>query len=302
MAFPRFVLLGYCMDLSGKGNDECYGSLWDRRTQPDMYDKFWMDEYSDPFFGIMVLGIQQRVLSFLVRFAMFMLHDLTDTALLESPPQDFSPLTPETEVGYDSLAMIAAETPYREPANLDLDRIAALLASKFDDLADQIWLLREDPGYFEAQMRELKEHCPENMKDARGRQLPNIRSGGEELVWAGVLGRKIEYVYKQFEAFTKLHEEAERLKATQASYAATVSRHSKLPHDYAARPTTFGCFLRTVSAYPIGDSRMDSVHHRRCANTSSLHWKDPTPQRQRFTLRSILSNWTLPVHAFTGSL
>lgn len=170
---PEFA--NHYMDLRSQ-DAENYGQMKDRLTNPEHMDPRLSPPHEDAFNGSLVLEAQDRVLSFLARWVKMILHDFTEDGMLQTPVQPPANL-PKPNIGYTSLATIAAEAPYQRPDSLNFTRIASLLAAKHDHIADHIWSLREDPGYFEAQMLEYKEHRRELLVDISGRQHPICSEG-----------------------------------------------------------------------------------------------------------------------------
>jgi hypothetical protein len=72
---------------------------------------------------------------------------------------------------WSTLAFIAAEAPYRVPANLDFGRIRSVIAAKPSAAEDHIWVLREDPGHFADFVGDWSEHRLETLLDANGIRL-----------------------------------------------------------------------------------------------------------------------------------
>jgi hypothetical protein len=179
----------YVMDLVDDGDEGCYGKLWSLHEHPDKCAALGTRGYAVPHSGLLVLEAQERVLSFLVDCAKLLLHNFTEDSMLLSPPSPFeSTVAAKTKTEYSSWATIAAEAPYRRPANLDFDRISSLLAAKHDEAADHLWSLREDPSYFETHILESKEHRRELITDCYGRQHPVCSPGCEDQLWARVVG------------------------------------------------------------------------------------------------------------------
>jgi hypothetical protein len=177
------------MDLVDDGDEGCYGKLWSLHEHPDKCAALGTRGYAVPHSGLLVLEAQERVLSFLVDCAKLLLHNFTEDSMLLSPHSPFeSTVAAKTKTGYSSWATIAAEAPYRRPANLDFDRISSLLAAKHDEAADHLWSLREDPSYFETHILESKEHRRELITDCYGRQHPVCSPGCEDQLWARVVG------------------------------------------------------------------------------------------------------------------
>lgn len=273
-AFRWQYLLNHCMDLADQGGDQGYGKLWNQHDDPDMYATLGRQAYAQPFYGLLVLEAQDRVLSFLVKCAKLILHDYTEDLLLQSPLK--SPVSPIPDTaGFASLAALAAEAPYRQPANLDFARLATLLAAKRDEAADHLWSLREDPGYFEAHMLECKEHCVKAMKDVRGRQLPRLPSGDEDVEWASIVGLQIEYAFSMFEAYSDLHTKTALLHGMQQYYADGIDPKSDLPELYTSAILDLRYCLKKACEWPV-KLLMDGF----CAS----------PQMRQYFARSIKNN------------
>lgn len=236
-------LVNYRMDLTGSGIDESYGQLRDRHTHPDKWAALSSHLCSFPSDGMLVLEVQERILSFLVRCVKLILHDYTEEELLRRPLQTPASLTLGTDEEFTSLANMSAEAPYRAPAKLDLARIATLLAAKRDDVADHYWSLREDPGYFEARMLEAKEHLPETVKDASGKGHMIFRRGGEDLLWERVVLDQIAYSQLELGCYSALQAQAESLRDMQRSYADVIDPGVDLPGPFTDAIVTFRYYL-----------------------------------------------------------
>lgn len=81
-------LLNYCIDLRGEGGDKGYGKLWsciDHREKCKVLET--CATVTDPCLGVLVLEVQDRILSFLVRCAELILHDIPGDTLLHGPLQ-----------------------------------------------------------------------------------------------------------------------------------------------------------------------------------------------------------------------
>ncbi|KAF0329038.1 hypothetical protein GQ607_003706 [Colletotrichum asianum] len=167
----------YVMILHGARDAREYGKLVAWEEHPDAFEWMHTRRQFMPGEGLLVLEAQERTLSFLVKCCELILHDIPSDTLTT----DVFPVQPEPEFkneqeadGFDSLAAMAAEAPYRLPARLDLDRIQSLLGTKVAAARDHIWSLREDPGYFAEQLAEIKEHRQEMIKDINGNAHPTL--------------------------------------------------------------------------------------------------------------------------------
>ncbi|CEN59851.1 hypothetical protein ASPCAL02292 [Aspergillus calidoustus] len=125
--------------------------------------------------GLLVLEAERKILAFLEKCCRLIHLDIPeDTIVSDSLPIQPEPqLKRESELtGFDSLAVMAVEAPYRVPAKLNLDRIYSLLHAKASAAEDHLWSLRENPGYFTSTFHDTKEHRLEIIKDWNGGTHP----------------------------------------------------------------------------------------------------------------------------------
>ena len=87
-----------------------------------------------------ILEAQERVMKFLVHCCEQLLHDIPAAELLG----DKYPVQPEPMLksgmepdGFESLAVMAEEAPYRPPGRLDFGRVESLLAARTSAAEDQ---------------------------------------------------------------------------------------------------------------------------------------------------------------------
>ncbi|OJJ95933.1 hypothetical protein ASPACDRAFT_35201 [Aspergillus aculeatus ATCC 16872] len=186
-----------------------------------------------PGHGLLVLEAQARLLTFLVKCCRQLLPDIPvgdfDAFPILPPPQ----IKTESEVsGFESLRLMAAEAPYRVPAQLDLGRIESLLAARTSAAEDHLWALREDPEYFASAVLGLKEHRPEMLKDLRGRDHPDLRHSRKNVFWGRVLAPVVGNAYLNVEIFHQLSQQARALVSLQHQYAAQISPSQDLPEEF----------------------------------------------------------------------
>jgi len=239
----------HILDLTNPGGEDCYGRLWSRSADPDRFVALRSQEHQQPIHGFLVLEAQERILSFLVKCAKLILHDLTEVALLESPIQPFTKLS-KPDSGYASLATVAAEAPYQRPDSLDFSRIASLLAAKHDHMADHIWSLREDPEYYEAHMLECMEHQQELLVDRYGRQHPICSKEHEDKFWARVVAVHISRDYFHLEYLADLVSQANALENMQKQFTVESSTSPNYPEAYTAAILLFREHLMHAAGIP----------------------------------------------------
>ncbi|RGP64200.1 hypothetical protein FSPOR_8019 [Fusarium sporotrichioides] len=165
----------HTMILHGAATANDYGKLLDWDAHSDAFD--WMHTRKQflPGEGLLVLESQARLMLFLVDCCQEILHEVsTDTMTSDAYPVQPEPSLKndgDTSI-YTSLAVVAAEAPYRLPLSLDLERLASLLEAQMLAAEDHIWSLREDPAYFSNQFRDIKDHRQEVLADTQGKPHP----------------------------------------------------------------------------------------------------------------------------------
>lgn len=243
----------YTMLLNGKKGDE-YGKLLSWNDHEDAFDWMFTRIQYQPGEGLLILEAQDRLLSFLVDCCKEILHEISSTDLLSSeyPVQPEPPSKSENGVaGFDSLAVMAAEAPYRLPAHLNFGRIVSLLAARESAAEDHLWSLREDPGYFADRSLTFKEHRQEMLSDTRGQVHPLFHLHREHVFWSRVIGGIVSEAYLGLEMFAELRQQAQQLQELQAKYSSTISPARELPEEYLEALLKFQHYLNQASKGPI---------------------------------------------------
>lgn len=158
-----------------------------------------------------------------------------------------------TESGLASLAAAAAEAPYRLPMNLNLDRLKSMLAAKLEDAEDHLWALREDPGYFGAQLADAKEHRNEQISDKRGRKHSTIEDRlKSSILWQRLIGNSVVNAYANIEMWNVLLGQVVKLQALKEKHNKDISPGKDLPEEYAMAFYKFMHHLVQFTKGPIG--------------------------------------------------
>ncbi|KAK2755094.1 hypothetical protein FQN54_006623 [Arachnomyces sp. PD_36] len=262
-AIVPIFLNEYVMILNGMtGNTRDYGKLMAWSEHPDAFD--WMHQQKQflPGEGLVILEAQQRVLAFLVQCCLQLLHDIPEASLTSDSytvlpePQ----LKPESEItGFDSLGVMAAEAPYRVPAELDLSLVESLLAARTSAAEDHLWALREDPDYFSRAVLEAMEHRQEMMKDLDGKSHPLVRRGRQEVIWGRVTSSIVSDAYLELEFFADLSNQAKNLVLLQRQYAADISPSKDLPEEYLEALLRFRHHLNQAAKGPLNNLKFATV-------------------------------------------
>jgi hypothetical protein len=244
----------HVMILHGATDAQSYGELvaWD--DHPDAFE--WMHTMRQfiPGEGLLVLEIQERLLDFLVQCCGAILHDVpADTLTSGAVPLQPEPhLKAEAEAtGFESLAVMAAEAPYRVPARPDFARIEALLEAKTLAAKDHIWALREDPAYLSEIIGDIKEHRQEMLKDTRGKTHPALEPLRDGIFWARITGTLVVQAYVDLEVFSELHRLAKQLRLLHGKYAAQITPADDLPGDLLTAILRFRHYLNQAAKHPL---------------------------------------------------
>lgn len=246
-------LNNYVFILNGATEADQYGKLlaWD--DHDDAFD--WMTSRKQflPGEGLLVLEAQQRLLHFLVHCCRLILHDMSDQDITS----DKFPILPEPQLkteaeveGFESLAVMAAEAPYRVPQRLDLARVRSLLQARASAAEDHLWALREDPNYFAECLMECKEHRQEMLIDTNKDVHPANTKLRRGTLWARIIGSTIVESYLRLEIFTELSRQAQELQSLQSKYEGKISPLKNLPDDYLRALLKFRYYLDQAAKGP----------------------------------------------------
>lgn len=244
----------HTMFLHGGTDPDTYGRLvpWD--SDPDAFDLMHSRKQFLPGEGLIILEAQARVLKFLVDCCHIILHDIPQDTLVSNAfapdPEPILKSDSET-LGFASLAVMAAEAPYRLPARLSFERLESLLGAKRSAGEDHIWALREDPAYFAECVLITQDHRQETMKDTEGQPHPVTHRVRENKLWARVIGSIIAESYLSLSCFSELHEQSKRLSTLQKRYEAEISPSKDLPKDYLKALLLFRYYLEQIAKGPM---------------------------------------------------
>lgn len=232
-------LLGYTIFMDG-AKTETYGKLVSWDDDKDAADLLFSQRQFSPGEGLRVFELQEKIYPFLVKCCELILHDLVeDGSLLGGEvaiPSETSTAAAKTSEPSSvteilpSLATISAEAPYRLPANLDLERLRAIFAARLSAAEDNLWLLREDPGYFADTIMDWSEHRNDRLPDTRGQPHPTGPQTTQ--FWERVIRNVIADAYTGFETWSLLYRSVNQLCALKEKYKNDISYDRQLPEEY----------------------------------------------------------------------
>ncbi|PNP44481.1 hypothetical protein TGAMA5MH_03786 [Trichoderma gamsii] len=252
-AIERSFLNEYTMILHRVTVAEEYGKLISWDDHPDAFDWMYTQKQFSPGDGLIILEAQNRLMKFLVDCCQHILHDIDKGQLISSTYS----IQPEPTLrsrnescGFESLALMAAEAPYRVPAQLDFGRIESLLAAKTRAAEDHLWALREDPTYFRQHLLDAQEHRQELIKDTYDRPHPTLNPRRIHLFRARVVGNVLAEAYLELEFYSELYQQAQELGSLRRKYESKISQLDDLPREYMVALLTFRHFIvQTVKGH-----------------------------------------------------
>jgi hypothetical protein len=258
---PAFLNL-YSMILNGAAATASeYGKLVDWDTDPEGCWKVSTGRQFMPGDGLLVLEIQDRILGFLVACCKLLLHDISEHDLTS----DAYPVLPGPNFtsdaalnGFESLAVLAAEAPYRPPSRIDWPRIESMLAAQVADCESHILELREDPGYFADRLSTQKEHRLEMLPDVNGQKHPYLgpSGNGNTLFWTFVVRNFLAEAYLRYEIFSELRNQAGSLGMLHEKYGTRLSPSRDLPGVYRKALLRFKHYLSQAAKGPISQLKI----------------------------------------------
>ncbi|KPI41029.1 uncharacterized protein AB675_8031 [Cyphellophora attinorum] len=239
---PAF-LHGYIMLFRGRDDAESYGEIVKIDEHRHGIELLFTQKEPHAGLGLLILEIQDRIIAFLLKCARDILFDFSDTQVFDSEVRLEPPSASELGSGFTSLAILAAEAPYRVPYQLDMPRIESLLAAKRDQAADHLWSLREDPKYFMHAINEVAEHQVEQLNSSRGRSHAFSRQEQQDFLWEDAVSTVLTTSYLELETWSELESQARSLGTMYLKYGPTLRVQDDLPADFYYAILTFRYWL-----------------------------------------------------------
>jgi hypothetical protein len=178
----------------------------------------------EPRHGFLILGIQERLYTFLVDCCKEILHDIpVDSWISDAFPIQPAPsIKADTDAtGFPSLSVLAAEAPYRAPTELDMGAIVSLLAPRTAAAED-----RQDPLFLRDQVLEAKEHLPLLIGNPR-KGVPD-----EDRMWELAVLQVLREAFQHLEMFSLLRQQVEELKHLNTRHASSLPPKNDPPAEY----------------------------------------------------------------------
>ncbi|KAG0272108.1 hypothetical protein BGZ95_012158 [Linnemannia exigua] len=223
----------YTVMFTGRNTPETYGQVYSWDDHTDAASWLFSNRGVHPGYGLQILEVQERVYHFLLECCLQILHDMPRESLMvdDSPIESEPPALSIDEGRSNSLAAVAAMTPYRLPASLDLTRLQGLVAAKRSAMEDHIWSLREDPSYFADSVLDMKEHRQELLPDTKGRQHSLMKPHPSKRFWDRVAVGVVSEAYFYLEIWNDLHSQIGKVMFLQQKYEGDIKYDDDLPNE-----------------------------------------------------------------------
>jgi hypothetical protein len=185
----------------------------------------------DPSVGLVILETQSRILNFVVKCAKSVLHDIAEDQVLSDayPKQPaLFPLSRENGAETVTIPSLSEEGPYHVPHAMDFEALLTLTEAKRNECEDNMWALREDPGYFAEMALSRAEHRQESVLDVNGQEHP---FKGTPLFWDRILSNLAGEVYNYLMSWTIARDFVKRIKALHHKHAQELAIDKPLPKE-----------------------------------------------------------------------
>ncbi len=248
--------------ISDRQMDRDYGKLVQWEDRPDAFDWMATRRQFQPGEALLILEAQERLMDFLLSCVKQLLHDIPDCQLISDlcPIQPEPPSKSEIDVaGHASLAVMAAERSYRLPADLDLSRVSSLLSAITVAKEDNLWSLREDPGYFAQWLLDHSEHRVERLIDTRGKKHPTLHQKQEDIFWGRVIPKVVDEICFDLELLSELSRQALYLRDLQVKYNGQIIPENNLPAEYQDALIAFRYNLNQAAKRPMNALRTEVI-------------------------------------------
>ncbi|GJJ74589.1 hypothetical protein EMPS_06947 [Entomortierella parvispora] len=217
---------GFTMMLTGQNSPSTYGKL------STTFGLKMPDRGVKPGVGLLILKAQERVYRFLVDCCLHVLQMTREAAMADATSiEPEPPALCMIDGQMHSLADVVSAAPYSVPAKLELGRLRDLVAARRSAAEDHIWSFREDPGYFENAIIEMREHRQEMLLDTHGRQHSLMAPSGWNDFWRRVIRKVILEANCFLEAWHDLLSQIDELIALQKKYEGQLKEDSPLPNE-----------------------------------------------------------------------
>jgi len=228
---PGFLNL-YTMMFTGHNSPSTYGRLYSFDEHDDAFAWQWCGQGHLPGMGLLILEVQERVYRFLVNCCLHILQETRETATADNTSiEPEPPVLSMIDGPVYSLADVAAATPYSVPVKLDLGYLRELIAARRSAAEDHFWSIREDPGYFENAILEMKDHRQEALLDIYGRPHSLVAPRLSNEFWRRVFHKVIIEANGLLDVWHILLSQIDELISLLKKYEGQLKEEAPLPEE-----------------------------------------------------------------------
>ncbi|CAD6586423.1 MAG: hypothetical protein ASARMPREDX12_002366 [Alectoria sarmentosa] len=279
---PRVV--GHSMLLTGQSTRYTYGTIVSWSQNKDAAQDMYVGRGFHLGEGLLLLEIQDKLMSFLVRCTELLLQDmdLSDEAMdvtVATPNSSWSgnkePAGSEA-TEWRSMMEANTEAAYQVPQQFAVERLRRLAAAKRDEAEDELWAIREDPAYFQEMLQDrYQENCELARKACPGDTTRSVHLKMEMHSLQEACRNVIEDVYKCVVIWDVLLTDLEGLERLKTRFEAVISATSPLPDEYHEALAKFGVVERMAEDYARMNLRMSAAASQPLQQYYSI--KGPNP-------------------------
>jgi hypothetical protein len=150
-----------------------------------------------------------------------------------------------TDTEWPSVAIVAAEAPYRVPSSFDFERMKSLIEAKRAEAEDYICSLREDPGFFRDAIYEYGDHQYEILLGMEGQFEADLERGSDEF-WETTLQGAITEGHRTLLLWESARQYIVQLSHLRDRYDAEIRPDRKLPSEYEETFCHFAYLLHNM--------------------------------------------------------
>jgi hypothetical protein len=236
----------YNMRLIGHSSDATYGEIYFVREGAS-----GVAGDVQPSNGLIILEAQSRILDFLLKCALAILHEVAEDELLGDayPIQSaLPPLSRDKGAETITISALSEEGPYYVPHAMDFDPLLILVESKRSECEDNMWALREDPSYFAEMAVSRAEHRQESVLDVHGQEHP---FKGTPLFWDRILSNLAAESYAYLMSWTIARNYVQRINELNKKHASSMAIDKPLPEELEIELIAYKEWISLMQQTPL---------------------------------------------------
>lgn len=275
------------MLLSGQNSCQTYGKLVSWDEDADAFQVMLSGKGRQPGEGLVVLEIQERYLTFLVKCVELLLPDIEALAAVQSetaasivPP--FLDSTSYHEL--KSLAEAYAEAPYRVPQPFEFEHVQQLVTAKKSEAADHVWALREDPSYFQEMLSTFSEHRQERILSINGKKHPRLET---DAFWNFLANEMVVDAYGEFILWNSVEDIVKEIEIIRDREVGEVAKETTLSKAYNDKLYELQFFMERMAQGPVQNVKTSATSSPQLRHQWAREPQQPGTTRITTILRNL---------------